>query len=256
MLLSSGGLIPRRSTEVGSPQRNSAARTSSSETRNKPIVDRTDDEFDAVFYATNAWAGFVALRESADGGRVIMISAGLTRMPRAGARGWQPRSHREQRKAAHGAAAKQHTSRGEPITEQIHPFQRQSDAMDKRSDQASENLTDNTVTTNTRRLIPGRGETDERKRPPGAVFTLVPAGIIRPTRPITEMQGRSLTPAMRSRTSVLSPGTSTSSIWTLTTSRTCWMASRTSCEACRTSLMRFRTSLTRFGTSFSTEIVA
>ena len=51
------------------------------------IVDTTDEAFDSVF-ATNARAGFVALREAAirlrDGGRIVAISAGLTVMPRAG----------------------------------------------------------------------------------------------------------------------------------------------------------------------------
>lgn len=51
------------------------------------IIDTSDEQFDAVF-ATNARAGFIALREAAirvpDGGRIVAISAGLTRMPRAG----------------------------------------------------------------------------------------------------------------------------------------------------------------------------
>jgi 3-oxoacyl-[acyl-carrier protein] reductase len=51
------------------------------------IVDTTDEQFDAMF-AVNARAGFIALREAAlrlpDGGRIVAISAGLTRMPRTG----------------------------------------------------------------------------------------------------------------------------------------------------------------------------
>lgn len=51
------------------------------------ILDTTDEAFDAVF-ATNARAGFVALREAGirlrDGGRVVVISAGLAQMPRIG----------------------------------------------------------------------------------------------------------------------------------------------------------------------------
>ncbi|MFD9400293.1 SDR family oxidoreductase [Streptomyces sp. NPDC060011] len=51
------------------------------------ILDTTDEQFDAIF-ATNVRSGFIALREAAirlpDGGRIVAISAGLTRMPRAG----------------------------------------------------------------------------------------------------------------------------------------------------------------------------
>ncbi|SDO84719.1 3-oxoacyl-[acyl-carrier protein] reductase [Paenibacillus sp. yr247] len=50
------------------------------------IIDTTDEIFDKVF-ATNTRASFIALREAAiripDGGRVVAISAGLTRMPTA-----------------------------------------------------------------------------------------------------------------------------------------------------------------------------
>jgi 3-oxoacyl-[acyl-carrier protein] reductase len=46
-----------------------------------PLVDATDDDFDTIF-ATNARAGFVALREAArrlhDGGRIVAVSAGVT----------------------------------------------------------------------------------------------------------------------------------------------------------------------------------
>jgi 3-oxoacyl-[acyl-carrier protein] reductase len=56
-------------------------------TQHMHIVDTSDDDFDAMF-ATNARAGFVVLRESAlrvrDGGRVVVVSAGLTLMPRPG----------------------------------------------------------------------------------------------------------------------------------------------------------------------------
>jgi 3-oxoacyl-[acyl-carrier protein] reductase len=52
-----------------------------------PLVDATDDDFDTVF-ATNTRAGFVALREAArrirDGGRIVAISAGVTRTHRPG----------------------------------------------------------------------------------------------------------------------------------------------------------------------------
>jgi 3-oxoacyl-[acyl-carrier protein] reductase len=55
--------------------------------RHGTILDTTDAMFDAQF-ATNARAGFVALREAAlrlrDGGRIVAVSAGLTVMPRAG----------------------------------------------------------------------------------------------------------------------------------------------------------------------------
>lgn len=51
------------------------------------IIDTTDETFDAVF-ATNARAGFIALREAMlrlrDGGRYVAISAGLTLMARPG----------------------------------------------------------------------------------------------------------------------------------------------------------------------------
>jgi len=51
------------------------------------IIDTTDEVFDKVF-ATNTRASFIALREAAiripDGGRVVAISAGMTRMPTAG----------------------------------------------------------------------------------------------------------------------------------------------------------------------------
>lgn len=47
-----------------------------------PVVDTTDEEFDTMF-ATNAKAGFIALREAGrrvrDGGRIVSISAGVTR---------------------------------------------------------------------------------------------------------------------------------------------------------------------------------
>lgn len=39
-------------------------------------------------------------------------------------------------------------TRREKATHQIHPFQRQSDAVNNRSDQPGESLPDNTVTTN------------------------------------------------------------------------------------------------------------
>jgi 3-oxoacyl-[acyl-carrier protein] reductase len=49
------------------------------------IAEATDDDFDVVF-STNARGAFVALHEAAnrmrDGGRIVAISAGLTRMPR------------------------------------------------------------------------------------------------------------------------------------------------------------------------------
>lgn len=51
------------------------------------LIDTTDEQFDAVF-ATNTRSGFIALRESAlrlrDGGRIIVISAGLSLLPREG----------------------------------------------------------------------------------------------------------------------------------------------------------------------------
>ncbi|MBO7743590.1 SDR family oxidoreductase [Paenibacillus sp. MWE-103] len=51
------------------------------------ITDTTDEQFDELF-ATNARASFIALKEAAirvpDGGRIVAISAGLTRMPRPG----------------------------------------------------------------------------------------------------------------------------------------------------------------------------
>jgi len=52
-----------------------------------PIADLTEDDFDVVF-STNARATFIALHEAAnrmrDGGRVVVISAGLALMPRPG----------------------------------------------------------------------------------------------------------------------------------------------------------------------------
>lgn len=52
-----------------------------------PLVDVTEDDFDTVF-ATNTRAGFVVLREAArrirDGGRIVAISAGVTRTHRPG----------------------------------------------------------------------------------------------------------------------------------------------------------------------------
>jgi 3-oxoacyl-[acyl-carrier protein] reductase len=55
--------------------------------RHGTIVDTTDEQFDATF-ATNTRASFIALRESAtrvrDGGRIVVISAGLSIAPRAG----------------------------------------------------------------------------------------------------------------------------------------------------------------------------
>lgn len=51
------------------------------------IVDTSVEQFDAIF-ATNVRSAFIALREAAirlpDGGRIVAISAGLTRMPRPG----------------------------------------------------------------------------------------------------------------------------------------------------------------------------
>lgn len=51
------------------------------------LIDTTDEQFDAIF-ATNTRSGFVALRECAlrlrDGGRIIVVSAGLSLLPREG----------------------------------------------------------------------------------------------------------------------------------------------------------------------------
>ncbi|GAA5159016.1 SDR family oxidoreductase [Pseudonocardia eucalypti] len=53
-----------------------------------PIAEAADEDFDAMF-ATNARAGFVALREAANrlrpGGRVVVISSGVTVTTRPGA---------------------------------------------------------------------------------------------------------------------------------------------------------------------------
>ncbi|WP_370025615.1 SDR family NAD(P)-dependent oxidoreductase [Planotetraspora sp. GP83] len=60
---------------------------SAANTRHGTLADTTDEDFDQIF-ATNARASFVALRECGlrmrEGGRVVVISAGLTLMPRPG----------------------------------------------------------------------------------------------------------------------------------------------------------------------------
>jgi 3-oxoacyl-[acyl-carrier protein] reductase len=55
--------------------------------RHATFIDTTDEQFDAIF-ATNTRSGFIAMRECAlrlrDGGRIVVVSAGLALLPREG----------------------------------------------------------------------------------------------------------------------------------------------------------------------------